>query len=102
MKQMRLSNISTWPVAKGKAELLRHLKGEDLTLKQMVLAKCYDCMVGFTDGKLDCKVADCPIYPMMSYREEGVRKRHGRTMTEEQRVAASERLRLARLGRSAQ
>ena len=102
MKKMRLFDVKTWPLAKGKAELLRHLKGEDLTSKEMLLAKCYDCCCGFTDGKVDCKIADCPIYPVMSYREGGVRKRAGRIMTEEQRQAASERLRLARLGRSAQ
>jgi len=54
--------------AKGRRELLRHFGGERNTIRQMVLAKCYDCMGYFNDGKIDCEVTLCPLYPIMAYR----------------------------------
>lgn len=56
--------------ARGKKELLKHLYGERLTVRQMVIAKCYDCMGYYSDGRgQDCKIPDCPLYPLMPYRE---------------------------------
>jgi len=54
--------------AKGNTELTKHLKGIRLTQRQMILAKCYDCMNGYLDGKVDCKIKECPLYPFMPYR----------------------------------
>jgi len=54
--------------AKGNTELTKHLKGIRLTQRQMILAKCYDCMNGYLDGKVDCKIKECPLYPLMPYR----------------------------------
>jgi len=59
-------------LAVGKKELLKHLAGEKLTLAQMIKAKHYECMGGFADGKIDCGMKDCPLYPRMPYREGGV------------------------------
>lgn len=59
--------IEKAPLAKGKKELLRHLDKERLTLKQAVIAKCYDCMGFYSDGKVDCKMPDCSLYPFMPY-----------------------------------
>lgn len=55
--------------ARGKQELIRHLNGEGLTRGQAILAKCYDCMGYYADGKKDCKVQRCPLYPFSHYRE---------------------------------
>lgn len=55
--------------ARGGNELQKHLMGERLTQRQMILAKCYDCMNGYLDGKLDCEIKECPLYPLMQYRE---------------------------------
>ena len=55
--------------AKGKKELLKHLSGGKLTFKQAIFAKCYDCMNYFSDGKIDCKIPSCPLYPFMAYKE---------------------------------
>lgn len=55
--------------AKGKKLLLKHLTGERLTTKQMAVAKCYDCTGYYADGKVDCKCPNCPLYPVMPYRE---------------------------------
>jgi hypothetical protein len=54
--------------AKGRRELIRHFYGERNTIRQMVLAKCYDCMGYFSDGKDDCGMELCPLYPIMAYR----------------------------------
>jgi hypothetical protein len=54
--------------AKGRLELIKHLKGIRLTQRRMILAKCYDCMGGYIDGKLDCGVEECPLYPLMPYK----------------------------------
>lgn len=53
--------------AQGKKEILKYLKGNRLTLRQAILAKCYDCMAFYADGRNDCKDADCPLYPFMPY-----------------------------------
>lgn len=55
--------------ARGRKELIKHLKGGRLTLKAAVLAKCFDCMGGYQGGKIDCKMPDCSLYAWMSYRE---------------------------------
>ena len=54
---------------RGRKELLKHLDGERLTMKQAILAKCYGCMGYFSDGRQDCKIDECPLYPFMPFRE---------------------------------
>jgi len=54
--------------AKGKAEIMRQRSGKRLSYKQAVLAKCYECMGYYADGKLDCEIPDCPLYGFMPYR----------------------------------
>ncbi|MFA5377548.1 MAG: hypothetical protein WC455_17485 [Dehalococcoidia bacterium] len=78
--------------AQGKRELLKHLEGETITLRQAVKAKCYDCMGFYTDGKVDCAIASCPLYPWMPFKAGGVQKKPGRTMSDEHK----EKLRLSR------
>jgi hypothetical protein len=55
-------------LARGRKELIKHLNGERLTPRQMALAKCYECMGGYADGRRDCLIAKCPIYPLMPFR----------------------------------
>ncbi len=54
--------------AQGRGELVKHIAGERLTHRQMILAKCYECMGGYADGKRDCKIPKCPLYPRMPFR----------------------------------
>jgi hypothetical protein len=76
--------------AKGKKDLIRYLNGERLTPKQAILAKCYDCLGGYCDGKDDCKVPDCSLYGFMPYREnQGTRPKRVRT---EKQIANDQRL----------
>lgn len=56
--------------ARGQKELLKHLSGQKLTFKQAIYARCYDCMNYFSDGKNDCKIPSCPLYPFMPYKEK--------------------------------
>lgn len=58
--------------AQGREELLRHLRGKTITLKQAILAKCYDCLGYYADGKQGCKMPDCPLYPYMPYNENRI------------------------------
>lgn len=53
--------------ARGQKELIKHLEGNWLTLKQAVNAHCYDCMGFFADGKVDCLMPHCPLHPHMAY-----------------------------------
>jgi hypothetical protein len=78
----------------GKQELLKHLSGKQITLRQALKAKCYECLGYFEDGRQDCQMPNCPLYPWMPYREGGVRQ--GRAMNAEQREAAAARMRAAR------
>jgi tRNA A37 threonylcarbamoyladenosine biosynthesis protein TsaE len=60
--------------ATGKTQLVKHLSGKKLSRKEMIQAKCYDCMGFYSDGTVDCKMVDCPLYPLMPYREGGTLK----------------------------
>lgn len=60
------------PVSAGKTLLLKHLDGERLTASQRIKAKCCECMGYYVDGRVDCKIPNCPLYPAMPYR--GVEK----------------------------
>jgi hypothetical protein len=61
--------------AKGKGELLTYLNGASITMGDMIKAQCYQCMGYYADGKEDCQVMDCPLYPRMPYRKGGIVKR---------------------------
>ena len=75
--------------AKGRKELRSHLEGKRLTLRQMILAKCYDCMGYFADGKVDCNIPECALYPVMVYRK-GYKPRSLK-LSEDQKAAMRER-----------
>ena len=53
--------------ARGIKELRNYENGEKLTLKQSILAKCCECMGKYVDGKMDCGISECPLYPFMRY-----------------------------------
>jgi len=53
----------------GSTDLRRHLAGEGLTLAQAIKAKCCDCMAGYADGRNDCEMPECPLWPYMPYNE---------------------------------
>ena len=55
--------------SKGKKELVDHLSGKKLNARQAILARCYDCMGMYVDGKKDCGLKGCSLYPFMPYRD---------------------------------
>ena len=55
-------------LAKGRRELIKHLKGERLTYKQAVLAQCYDCQGYYVDGKRSCRSSHCPLFQFVTYK----------------------------------
>lgn len=69
----RYDTVDSAPLAKGKNELLKHLAGDRLTLKQAIQSKCYECNGYYVDGKADCKMPDCPLYPFMPYNPGKIR-----------------------------
>jgi len=70
MEMKQIKNIQqNGKKAQGQKELIKHLEGRRLTLKQAVLARCYDCTCHFADGKQDCRIPKCPLYPFMAYNE---------------------------------
>ena len=56
--------------AQGGKELKAHREGKRLTWRQGILAKCYECVGGYVDGKADCEIADCPLYAWMPYGQK--------------------------------
>jgi len=54
---------------KGSRLLARHRAGAPLTRAEAMCAKCADCMADYADGRADCKVPTCPLYPWMPYRK---------------------------------
>ena len=78
----RIKNIRQHgKTARGKNELLKHLSGQRLTLKQAVYAKCYDCAGYFADGKVDCKMPHCSLHPFMAYNAERVKRTINKSLT---------------------
>ena len=55
---------------RGRKELIKHLNGERLTQKEMIFAQCYSCMGYYTDGRVDCEMPACPLYPRMPYNKQ--------------------------------
>ena len=63
------------PAASGRSEFIKYSKGERLTLSESILAKCYDCMGCYQDGRNDCELKDCSLYPFMPYNPDKVKFR---------------------------
>ena len=58
------------PTSAGRTQYLRFLNGEKLTYREAVLAKCYDCDGGHSDGRYDCEVLSCPLRRYMPYKDK--------------------------------
>ena len=90
----RIKNIRRYgKTARGQKEILKHLSGERLTLKQAVLARCYDCAGLYADGKLDCNMPHCSLHPFMAYNQN----REKRTAKKTMRGDHMEKMRATRL-----
>lgn len=65
---MNLTDAQDSPSSRGRTMYLKFLRGERLTASQAIIAKCFECCGGYVDGRADCNVTSCPLYPMMPYR----------------------------------
>lgn len=62
-----MKSVQQGPLRKGKNALIKHLKGERLTQRNAIAAKCYDCN-GM--GELDsCVIKTCALWPYSPYRQ---------------------------------
>uniref|UniRef100_A0A6H1ZH07 Uncharacterized protein n=1 Tax=viral metagenome TaxID=1070528 RepID=A0A6H1ZH07_9ZZZZ len=84
---------------RGYNETIKYLRGEVITLKQSVLGKCFDCMGYYADGKCDCKITTCTLYPFMPFNAAGPRKRSTKPMSEERKASLLASLAKSRLAR---
>ena len=90
----RIKNIRQYgKTARGKKELIKHLEGGRLTLKQAVNAYCYSCLGYYADGKQDCKMPRCSLHPFMAYNQNRVKRTVKKTMPGDH----MEKMRAARL-----
>ena len=90
----RIKNIRRHgKTARGQQELLKHLKGEGLTVKQAVYAKCYDCAGFYADGKVDCNMPHCSLHSFMPYNANRVKRTVKKSMPGDH----MEKMRAARL-----
>jgi len=70
-QQIRIQEISQHGIAaKGQALLVKNIQGKRLSASLAALAKCYDCMSYYEDGKGDCGDPICPLYPWMPYGQK--------------------------------
>lgn len=60
-------NVEAWPASGGKTAYVKYLAGKKLARFDAIKAKCAECMCGFIDGRCDCQVKMCPLYPFMPY-----------------------------------
>lgn len=67
----RIKMIETAPTSSGKRFLLKHLRGGTLTRDQAIKAKCADCSGYYIDGRIDCELRECPLYPFTPYKKKG-------------------------------
>ena len=63
------NNFELFPTARGRAEFMKFAEGKRLTRGDSLKAKCYECMGYYIDGRQDCRVKSCPLYPYMPYKE---------------------------------
>jgi len=88
---MKIKDIDNYGLlAQGKNELLKFLGGDSITRKEAMLAKCYECMNGYIDGKNDCCIKTCPLYSKMPYATNKSHKK--REMSDEDKKKLVERL----------
>jgi len=66
--------------ARGQRELLKHLAGGKLTFKQAIYARCYDCMGYYVDGKVDCNMPHCALFPFNPYNANREKRTNKKTM----------------------
>lgn len=68
--EIRIRNAKSGKLSGGKTQYLRYLNGETITRMQAMLSKCFECCGYYADGRRDCLMSDCALYPWMPYKGE--------------------------------
>jgi len=59
------------PASRGLSMLRLYAEGKKrLTRGQAIIAHCCQCMGYYVDGRQDCEMDTCPLYPFYPYRED--------------------------------
>jgi len=69
MDQKR-TDFKNLPTSKGLNNLIAHSQGKPLTPRNRIIGACCECMGYYLDGRSDCGVKDCILYPLMPYRAD--------------------------------
>ncbi len=64
---MTIEATKASPKSSGQRHYLAYLEGADIGRSAAMTAKCFECCGGYIDGRVDCGVKSCPIYPWMPY-----------------------------------
>ena len=67
-KNRLIKEYESNPTSSGRTQYLRYLHGQKLTYREAVLAKCAECNCGYIDGRYDCEIPGCSLYPFMPYK----------------------------------
>lgn len=82
--------------AQGKNEYLYYLEtGKKLSPAKAIKANCYQCMNAYLDGKNDCGILNCPLYPFMPYQKDMEKVKRARS---EKQIEHDRNLSLLRSG----
>lgn len=71
--------------AAGGKSFLKHEKGERLTMKEAIRAKCYECTGGYDSGREDCGITKCSLHPYMTFNPARLKARIGKPLSDEQK-----------------
>lgn len=55
------------PSSGGRQNTIKYLSGDMLSARQSIISHCFDCSGGYVDGRNDCEVPWCSLYPFMPY-----------------------------------
>ena len=58
-----IKNIESSPRVTGRKEYIRFLQGKKITRNEAIAAHCYECMGHYVDGREDCTIGTCSLYP---------------------------------------
>ena len=72
-RELYLKNVKSWPGHRGRQELIDHLEGKMISRAEAMLAFCYGCGAGYTDGAKDCELYQCPMYHYMPYGSKKIK-----------------------------
>jgi hypothetical protein len=64
--------------AQGVGHLKAHGQGKPLTQRKSMLVKCSECTSHYTDGREDCGILGCPLYPFTPYGKAPRKKKASR------------------------